>query len=197
MSIAPVLPTVPPPDLEPRRWTVREYDRMGEFGLLTPEDRVELLDGYIVNKEVNQPPHAGTVARLMRFFTLREGNRWTARCQLPVRLPRQRSEPEPDVVLAHARDDFYTSRHPGAAETFLLVEVANSSLRTDRGRKLILYARACIPEYWVVVVPERVVEIHRDPVAGRYRMFHTAGPGETCAPAAFPDAALNVGELFG
>ena len=197
MSIAPVLPTAPSPDVEIRRWTVREYDRMGELGFLTPEDRVELLAGFIVNKEVNHPPHAGTVRRLTRFFILRENDRWITSCQLPVRLPRQRSEPEPDVVLARPVDDGYTSRHPAAADVFLLVEVANTSLRTDRNTKLAIYARAKIPEYWIVNVPEKVIEIYRDPVAGRYRKIQTARPGETCAPAVFPDATLNVSELFG
>ena len=197
MSVAPVLPKAPPPDLAIRRWTVREYDRMGELGFLTPEDRVELLDGMIVNKEVNHPPHAGTAARLTRFFTKREEDRWLTRCQLPVRLPRQSSEPEPDVLLARPHEDGYTSRHPVAADIFLLIEVANTSVRIDRGHKLALYARAKIPEYWIVVVPERVIEIHRDPASGRFRDILTARPGDTCAPAAFPDTILNVGELFG
>ncbi len=197
MSIAPALPKAPPPDLAIRRWTVQEYDRMGELGFLTPEDRVELLDGVIVNKEVNYPPHAGTVAQLTEFFIQCGRGRWTARCQLPVRLPRQRSEPEPDLVLARPPAAIHRQRHPGAADVFLLVEVANTSMRIDREHKLALYARAKIPEYWIVVVPERIIEIYRDPASGRYRDIQTARPGDACAPAAFPDAALPVGELFG
>ena len=194
MSTAPVLPKTTPPDLAIRRWTVREYDRMGELGFLTPEDRVELLDGVIVNKEVNYPAHSGRVAQLFRFFAKLEQERWVTLGQSPVRLPRQSSEPEPDVVLARPHEDGYTTRHPGAADVFLLIEIANTSMRIDRVHKLALYARAKIPEYWVVVVPERVIETYRDPASGRYRETRTARPGETCAPAAFPDVTLNVGD---
>lgn len=181
------------------RWTVERYERLGELGLLTRESHVELLDGYLVEKEVNHPPHSATVTRLNNFFGASNAFRWCLRCQQPVRLPDQASLPEPDMVLARPSSDNYATQHPGPEDIFLLIEVANTSVAVDRGRKLDLYARAGIAEYWIVNVPERSVEVYRNPQpdAGTYAHAETARPGASLAPAAFPDAALSVSELLG
>lgn len=127
------------------------------------------------------------------------GGRWLVRCQHPVLLPDQESVPEPDVALIRRRSGGYRKQHPDPADVFLLIEVANTSLALDRGRKLALYAQGEIAEYWVVNVGDRLVEVYRDPdpAAGAYRQTETVRPGGTVAPAAFPDAAFPMVELFG
>lgn len=198
---APPPPAAAPsaPNVQPHRWTLEEYDRAAALGGLVPEMRVELLDGLVVDKMPNNPPHAFPIAWLNEFFAGASAGRWTLRCQLPVRLPAQRSEPEPDLALLRPPASAYRRRHPEPADVLLLVEVADSSLAVDRGEKLALYARAGIPEYWIVNVLARTVEIHREPdsAAGRYGAVREARPGETLAPAAFPDDALPVADLFG
>lgn len=172
---------------------------MVELGALDEDLRVELLDGLIVDKMPNNPPHAHSVGCLTQFFTIRAVDRWFVRCQMPVRLPQHRSEPEPDLTLLRPPAAAYRHRHPEPRDVFLLVESSDSSLRIDRGFKLALYARAGIAEYWILNVPETRIEIYRDPdsAAERYRTTVFAGPGETCAPAAFPDAVVAVDDLLG
>ena len=181
------------------RWSVEEYEGMVERGALGEDLRVELLDGLIVDKMPNNPPHAFPVGHLTQFFAERGSGRWVVRCQLPVRLPQQRSVPEPDVLLLHPPATAYRRRHPEPADVLLPVEVADSSLRIDRHAKLAIYARAGITEYWVLDVPETLVETYRDPDpdAGRYRTTLVARAGETCAPAAFADAVLSVDDFLG
>ena len=103
------------------------------------------------------------------------------------------------MALVQSPPTTYRHRHPEPTDIFLLIEVADSSLRIDRNLKLSIYARAGIVEYWILNVPNTLVEIYRDPdpVAGHYRTTLTARPGETCAPAAFPDAVVAVDDLLG
>lgn len=213
-----MLPAAPPADYPPavafsskagagsedgdpplHRWTVEEYDRAVALGALTPLMRVELLDGLITEKMPNDPPHASTVAALQELFGGPAGaGRWHLRSQWPLRLPVQDSEPEPDLLLVVPPRARYGARHPEPTDVLLLIEVADSTLLTDRQTKGPLYARAGVPEYWIVNVPGRTVEIFRDPdaEAGVYRVAAVARPGESVSPAAFPDAALAVTELF-
>jgi Uma2 family endonuclease len=105
--------------------------------------------------------------------------------------------PQPDVCLVLPRPDFYQNAHPEARDVLLAVEVADTSLDRDRGRKLPAYAAAGIPEAWLVNLPGDVVEVYREPREGRYTDARTAGRGETIAPLAFPDLALRVDEILG
>lgn len=195
------LPLEPVADFPPpHRWTVEEYDRMVARGGFSPDLRVELLEGTIVDKMPNHPPHAYAVATLQDVYaTAVSGGRWRLRSQLPLRISAEDSEPEPDLLLLHPARARYANRHPEPADVFLLVEVADSSLVADRKKKLPLYARAGIAEYWIVNVAGRQVEVHRDPdpTAGVYRQVAVFTPGQHVAPAAFPGATLAVGELFG
>ena len=184
--------------LAPRhRFTVDEYYRMAETGILSPDARVELLEGEIVDMFPIEPFHSSVGTRLHTVFMKVGGDRWTVRSQYPVRL-NDGSEPQPDIALVKPRDDFYSGGHPQAHDVFLLVEVADSSVRFDREEKLPAYARAGIAEFWLVNLVERHVEIYRDPSPqGVYHSVTQARHGDRIAPAAFPDAALTVEALLG
>ena len=119
------------------------------------------------------------------------------RTQYPIRL-NDGSEPQPDLALVKPRTDFYTENHPQAEDVFLLVEIADSSVRFDREEKLPVYARAGVVEFWLVNRVERKVEIYRDPSPdGAYHSLLQARHGDLIAPAAFPDATMTVGALSG
>ena len=179
-----------------RRFTVDEYHRMAEAGILGEGDRVELLDGEIVLMSPMGTRHASTVARLIERLRDLAGSRATVWAQLPIRLNRY-SEPEPDLALLRRREDFYADRHPGPQDVLLVVEVADSSRRADREQKIPLYARAGIPEVWLVDLPRDVIEVYRDPAAGAYGTVQTVARGETLALLKLPGASFPAGEVLG
>src|SRR5438552_12280642 len=143
-----VLATV---EVRRRRFTVEEYHRMAEAGILSEDDRVELIEGEIVQMSPIGPRHSACVDRLNALFTSRLRRRAIVRVQNPIVLSRW-TEPQPDLTLLRPRADFYAERHPGPADVLLAVEVAETSGVYDRGTKLALYARARIPEVWLVDV---------------------------------------------
>ena len=178
-----------------RRFTVDEYYRMAEVGILAPGERVELIEGEIVPMAAIGSRHAGCVNGLTQFFVSGIAGRAVVAIQNPVRLNR-RSEPQPDVAVLHPRSDRYAERHPHPEEVFLLVEVAETSAGYDRGTKAPLYARAGIREYWLVDLDAGVVEVHREPSEDGYGAVTRHLPGEALAPLAFPDFGLQVDEIL-
>ncbi|MGH7355061.1 MAG: Uma2 family endonuclease [Candidatus Rokuibacteriota bacterium] len=184
-------------ELTRRRFTVKEYHRMIEVGLLTKRDRVELLAGDIVEMAPIGDPHAGTVDRITRLFVQALGNRVIVRVQGPVLLAVVESEPQPDLALLSPQADFYTSRRPEPADILLLVEVMDTSAARDRRVKLPLYARAGIVETWLVDVNTNQVEIHRRPGSGGYQETRMLQRGDRLAIEAFPDLPLSVADLLG
>ncbi len=178
-----------------RRFTVDEYHRMAEAGILTEDDRVELLDGEIVEMSPIGSRHAGTVARLTRLFGERAGDRAIVWPQNPIRLSRF-LEPEPDVCLLRPRDDFYTSAHPDREHILLLVEVADTSLHFDRTHKIPLYARGAIPEVWLVDLEGQAIDVYREPRREGYREVRTAGLGDTVSALALPALIVRVDEIL-
>ena len=178
------------------RFTVEEYERMGEVGIFDPADRVELLDGEIVPMSPIGPKHAGVVNRIAAHLFQRLGDRATVIVQNPLRLL-PRSEPQPDLVVARFRRDFYQSAHPTAEDVLLVIEVADSSLRTDRAVKLPIYARQGIVEVWIVDLAADVVQVHTDPVDGSYREVRTVHTGEALKPRAVPDLKLAMEQILG
>ena len=179
------------------RFTVEDYYRMADVGILAPDARVELLQGEIVEMFPIGPFHSGVGTRLQTIFTKAGGDRWIVRSQYPVHLD-DGSEPQPDLALVKPRDDFYTESHPQPQDVYLLVEVADSSVRFDREEKLPIYARAGIPEFWLVNLVERKVEVYREPSPeGVYRVVILSRNGDNVAPAAFPDVSIAVGALLG
>ena len=178
-----------------RLFTVEEYHRMGEVGILGEDDRVELVEGEIVQMSPIGSRHATCVRRLNHLFGRHLLGRAIIDVQNPIRLS-QHSEPQPDVSLLKPRADFYASGHPGPEDVLLVVEVVESSGAYDREVKVPLYARAGIPEVWVVDLAEGRVEVYRKPSAEGYREVRQLGRGERLAPEALPQLELGVEEVL-
>ena len=169
---------------------------MGEAGILREDDRVELLEGEIVEMTPIGSRHAACVDRLNHFFARGVGPRAIVRVQNPVRLS-ERSEPQPDLALLRARPDFYARAHPGPSDILLLVEVADTSAEMDREVKMPLYARAGIPEVWIVDLEGECVEVYREPTPQGYQNVRRIRRGQRVSPQAVPDLELAVDDLFG
>jgi Uma2 family endonuclease len=178
-----------------RLFTVEEYHRMAEAGILSEDDRVELIEGELVAMSPIGSRHAACVARLTALLFPVEG-RGILWVQNPIRLG-ARSEPQPDVALLRYRPDFYASAHPGPEDVLLVVEVAETSADSDRSLKIPLYARYGIPEAWLVDLLEERIEIYCHPTPQGYRSLHIAHRGETVSPALIPSLTVAVDEVLG
>jgi Uma2 family endonuclease len=154
-----------PPFVNIRRFTVAEYHRLGKLGLFGPEDRVELIDGYIIHKAMQNTPHARAVRRLVTRLSRFESRAWTIQSRLPITLPR--NEPEPDGCVMIGPEERYDDRNPKPPDIVLVIEVADSSLALDRGAKLRAYARNRVPIYWIVNILEKHIEVYCQPRPGR------------------------------
>ena len=191
----PPLPPVSVARLPLRRFTVDEYYAMAEAGILKKEDRVELIDGVIVAMAPIGNRHLATVDRFNRMFGEGVGRRAIVRVQGSITLD-DHTMPEPDLVLLRDRADFYESDSAGPEDVLLIVEVADSSVDYDRNEKLLRYAQAGIPEVWIGVLPERIIEAYTEPAGGRYTLKRIFSPGDTIFPGCFPDIALNVDRIL-
>jgi Uma2 family endonuclease len=160
------------------RITVDEYERIIASGALEDPSRVELIDGYMVDKMGKNAGHTYSTKQTLKALETRMPPGWTSRKEEPVRIPAF-DEPEPDITIVRGSDADYRRRIPTAADVALLVEVAESTLRQDRGKKRTAYARARIPVYWIVNLVARQVEVYSRPVAeGRYRSRKDYKAGE-------------------
>jgi Putative restriction endonuclease len=153
------------------RFTVDQYHRLGDAGILTPEDRVELIDGWIVEKAVQKPPNARTNVRLQGLLPRVLPENVEVLFQLPITLPT--SEPEPDAAVARGPVERYDEAHPGPRDVLLVIEFSDTTLEFDTGDKLLLYAAARLPVYWVVNIPDHRVEVYTNPRAGRSPTYRT------------------------
>ena len=178
-----------------RRFTVAEYYAMADAGILGHTERVELLDGEIVMMAPIGNNHAFCVNWLTEALILALYGRANVSVQNPVRLD-ENSEPQPDIAVLQRREDFYVSRHPEPADVLLLIEVADSTLDSDRGEKLPLYANAGIPEVWVVNLRDRRLEAYTEPADGEYATARHFEAGDTVSPQHFPDIALPVERII-
>ncbi|MCC7106125.1 MAG: Uma2 family endonuclease [Chloroflexi bacterium] len=179
-----------------RRFTVDEYYRMADAGILGEHDRVELINGEIVQMPAMRSRHAACIVRLNRRLTPLTVGLAEVRVQLPVRVD-EYSEPEPDVALAQPRADAYVSAHPTPAEIFLVIEVADSSVRYDRTVKARLYAAAGIPEYWLVDLQAERVHAFKNPGPTGYGAVGVHRRGDLLAPDALPSISLSIEEILG
>jgi Uma2 family endonuclease len=178
------------------RFTVDEYYAMAEAGILNEDDRVELIEGEIIEMSPINAPHAGHVKRLIRLFTKRLGDKMLLDVQNPVRLG-DYSEPQPDIALLKPRADDYTKSHPKPADVKLLVEVSDSTVDYDRDVKAPLYARAKISEMWLANLPEKRLEVFRDPSPKGYKTRQLLEHTDTISPLAFPEVTFRVSEIVG
>ena len=168
-----------------------EYDRLVALGCFDDE-KIELLNGMLVAVSPQGAGHAYVTTKLTALLIRALGERAIVQCQAPLGAWDD-SEPEPDLAVVPNRD--YSHDHPASA--LLVIEVAQSSLDKDRLVKATLYARAGVPEYWIVNLPERVVEVHRDPRPdGGYASVTIHGADQTIHPAAFPDVAVAIAEVL-
>ncbi len=179
-----------------RRITVDEYYRMAECGILGPEERTELIEGVIYHMAPPGPAHSSDVDGLTERFVLQFHGRARVRVQNPLRLG-DHSVPEPDLALLRLREGGYRDRLPTADDILLAVEVADSSLRHDLGRKARLYARFGIQELWVVDLRSQRIVVHRSPDREGYTEVFDLKAGDHLAPVAFEDDAMAVDELLG
>lgn len=169
---------------------------MTDAGILDEDERVELLEGVIIPMSPQRPEHAGRIQRLANRLTRRLPPIYEVRVQLPLSLGGI-SEPEPDLAVVRADQGDPISAHPSTA--LLAIEVARESLRKDRELKAAIYARAGIPEYWIVNLAESCVEVYRDPdpAAGRYRTSLKVSTGEQLGCPSIPELRIDVDGIFG
>ena len=182
-------------NLPVRRFTVAEYYAMAEAGILTEDDRVELIDGVIVEMAPVGSRHVGCVNLYTRWLVRLVEDRAILQVQGAIHLDDD-TEPQPDLALLRDRPDFYSSSHAEPSDVLLLIEVADSSVGYDRNEKLPRYAQAGIPEVWITVLPERIIEAHTEPMNGQYTHRHIYVPGDAITPGCFPDIALSVSEIL-
>lgn len=178
-----------------RLWTVDEYHRMAETGILGAEERVELIDGQIVPMSPKNPPHSAITQRASNY--LREILTGLAfiRVQEPIHISLH-SEPEPDVALVLIDPNDYDDHHPEPAEVFLVIEVADSTLKYDLKKKAATYAKAKIVEYWVVDVNNKRVFVKRNPGEKTYHRETVLERDATTSLLAFPDVNVSIERFF-
>ena len=179
-----------------RKFTVDEYHTMIQSGILHEDDRVELLEGEIVEMSPISSRHAACVKQLLKLFSpLNLNNEIVLSVQDPVSLG-PHSEPQPDLSLLKPRDDFYQSSHPSPNDIYLIIEVAESSQQVDRDVKLPLYARAGIREVWLIDLVNEAVERYLEPKGDAYQRIEKYVSGQELSPQAFPDFRLAVKDIL-
>jgi Uma2 family endonuclease len=184
-----------PVEITKRLFDVEEYHRMAQAGILSEDDRVELIDGEILAMTPIGSRHNAAVDRTNRTLVMAVGAQAIVRVQGSVRLGRF-NEPQPDIVLLRPRADFYASRLPGPSDIFLIIEIAESSLDYDREVKTRIYAQAAVQEYWLVDLGDRSVSRYAEPREGAYRQRRQVRPGESIASAALPHCAIPLEALL-
>ena len=179
-----------------RRFTVEQYEQMAVAGIFAEDDRIELIEGEIVEMSPLGPQHSACVSRLDRLFQRHLGESVIVRVQDPIRISRS-SEPQPDLTIVQPRADFYAGGHPEPEDVLLLIEVADSSLSYDRDVKLSLYARAGIPEVWLVALLPQGVEVYRAPSDDGYGEKRTARRGDVLTAVNLPGISIDVADILG
>lgn len=176
------------------RITVEHYYRMAEAGLFAEDARVELIDGEIIDMPPMGSRHAGRSSRLADLLSAAVAGRALVRHDKPIRLG-SHSEPQPDIAVVKARDDYYESGHPTAADVLLLVEVSDATLRYDRDVKAALYARHGIPELWIVDLPGGQIHFYRSPTDSKYMSVSSAAEPGLIPIASLPGAGVDLTRL--
>jgi Uma2 family endonuclease len=194
----PITPASEPEDTgaRPRRWTRADYYRAAELGVFAPDERLELLEGEIIEKMTESVGHVTGIklsaAACTEAFA---GQSIHLSIQHPIALPGD-SDPEPDVAVIAGSIRDYESGHPTPAGVLLLIEVSDTTLLLDRRRKAAAYAAAGIREYWILNLRDRRLEVYRDPAEGVYQAIISLGGTQTISPLAAPQATIAVADLL-
>ncbi len=184
------------PRLNIFRLNVSQYHQMSEAGIFSENDKVELINGEIIEMSPIGRRHTACVNRLNSVFSQLLGKKVIVAVQNPILL-NNLSEPEPDIALLQPRADFYESGHPQPQDIFLLIEVADSSLEYDRDVKIPLYASSGITEVWLVDIYEQVIIVYRYPSENGYSDIQKLSRGEKMSIQAFPEINLVVDNILG
>jgi len=179
-----------------RPFTVDEYDRMIEVGILGKEDHVELIEGEIIEMSPIGDRHQACVDRATALLVLAFAGKANVRPQGPIRLG-DYTKPQPDLILLEPRKDYYASMGPITRNAFLVIEVSDTSIRYDRGPKLGVYARHGVTEVWIEDLTTDKLLVFREPSGATYKTQLTLQGGDTIAALAFPDRVFSVSELLG
>lgn len=175
------------------RWSVEEYHRMATSGLLDETDRVELIEGELIDMAPIGSKHAFRVDRIARALQLAAGTSFLVRVQNPVLLG-EHSEPQPDIAMV--KDKNYAEGHPGPEDVLLIVEVSDATLAYDRDVKLSLYARHGISEVWLLDVNAGDLTVYREPAEGQYRLIRRPTRSEVVSPVLVPAVAIYLAEVL-
>lgn len=184
-----------------RRLSLDEYHSLIDQGFFHPEEKLELIQGILVQILSVNSRHATAVSLISRSYLRRVEDRAEVRIQQPVTLPANESEPEPDFLIAKGGPLTYSERHPYPDEVLLVGEVSDSTLVFDQTTKVFLYAQAGIQEYWIVNIQDSRLEVYRDPEvladgSASYRTKLTFEPEDAVASLAFPDEELSLDKIF-
>ena len=178
-----------------RLWNVDEYHRMFETGIITPEERVELIEGQVIPMSAKNPPHAATTLCASDYLKRLLAEVALVRVQDPIQLS-QYSEPEPDIAVVRIDSRKYIDHHPAPNEVFLLIEVADTTLEADRKQKAPLYAKARIAEYWILDVNQHQVYVFREPDLAIYNQELILEENVSISLIAFPEIEVQISKLF-
>ena len=193
---------VPPPEPEEKikHWTRQEYEHLVQIGFFTTEDRLELLEGVIVEKMPQNSPHVIVMSLLTQSLNQMFATRYHLRFQAPLDVSDD-SVPEPDVAVVKGKARDYVNAHPETA--LLIIEVSDSTLSTDRNRKSRIYAKAGIADYWIINIPDRVLEVRRDPILMNatdseygYRTVTIYREDENAVPLFAPETPIAVADIL-
>lgn len=177
-------------------FSVDDFYEMARAGILKEDDRVELIEGEIIAMNPIGPTHAYTVDALAKALIASLGDKALVRVQNPVRVDGG-TEPQPDIAVVKPLQRQYIKRHPRPGDVFFLIEVADSSREFDREVKIPLYARAGIPEAWLIDLDANTIEVYREPSAEGYKSATTLAADAPASPAAFPDFSFRLKDALG
>jgi Uma2 family endonuclease len=182
--------------LQKHYFNVDEYYRIAQAGVFSEDDRVELIEGEVVEMSLLGSTHQGCVDELSSLTTEKLAGSVIVRVQGPIHID-EYSEPQPDISLLKPRQDFYRRSHPTPSDVLLVIEVADTSIEYDRSVKLPLYARAGIPEAWLIVLPKDLIELHSEPKNGKYQKVRRLRRGKALVSPTIDGLTLKVGDILG
>ena len=182
-------------DATRKLFTVDDYYKMLDAGILCEDDRVELIEGEIIEMSPMGSRHAAVVSSVTEALVSLFKGKALLRPQLPLRL-NEFNEPEPDIAVVKPRPDRYSSRHPGPTDALLVIEISVSSLRYDRDVKLPIYAASQVPEVWIAHLRAATVLVYRDPAGTHYATHLKYGRGESLSCLAFPEIQVAIDDLL-